>query len=214
MKKDLTEIAIILDESGSMSDCKNDTIGGVNEFLTTQQKIKGEANLTLIKFSNYYKVINDCTPIANVTLLNSENYTPSASTSLLDAVGKTINTIGNRLSKTDESDRPEKVIMLIVTDGEENSSTEFTRKQISDMVKHQKDVYKWEFVFIGADIDAWGEEIGITSNVNFSKQDLNRSFKGMSFYTANYRTNVDSMSMSDFNLSDEELDKGLENLSK
>jgi von Willebrand factor type A domain len=213
MKKDLSEIVLILDESGSMSFCKSDTVGGFNKFLTSQQKIKGEANVTFVKFSDYYKIINDATPINHVSHLNESNYTPSNSTALLDAVGKTINSIGKRLANTPENQRPEKVIMVIITDGYENNSKEFSRKQIFDMVTHQREKYNWEFIFLGANIDAWGQEIGIFNNVNISKDDLNRSFKGMSYYTANYRSgNV--ASTTDFNLSSAQLDEELEKMSE
>lgn len=212
MKKDLTEIVVILDESGSMSSCKSDTIGGFNEFVSSQKKIKGDANVTLVKFSDYYKVINDGTPLSHVALLNESNYTPSNSTALLDAVGKTINSIGVRLAKAPESERPEKVIFAIITDGEENSSKEFTRKQISEMITHQKDKYSWEFLFLGADIEAWGQEIGIYTNVNVSKSDMSRSFKGLSYYTANYRCAVSDMSADNFSLTSEELDQKLTDL--
>ena len=130
MKKDLTEIVIVLDESGSMSSCKSDTIGGFNEFLSTQKKIKGEANVTLVKFSDYYKVVNDGTALEHVSPLNESNYTPSYSTALLDAVGRTINSVGNRLSSLPEDQRPEKVIFAVITDGYENASKEFKREKI------------------------------------------------------------------------------------
>jgi len=212
MKKDLTLIAIILDESGSMSSCKSDTIGGVNEFLNTQKKIKGQADVTLVKFSDYYKIINDATPIENVALLNEGNYTPSNSTALLDAVGKTFNSIGTKLANMKENERPEKVLVLIITDGYENASKEFSKKQIFDMVTHQREKYNWQITFIGADIAAWGEEIGIYTNVSISKDDIVRSMKGMSLYTANYRTNSANISADNFNLSSEELDTELEKM--
>lgn len=212
MKKDLAEIVVVLDESGSMQSCKRDTIGGFNEFLSSQQKIKGDANVTLVKFSDYYTVVNEATPVAHVSPLNESNYTPSNSTALLDAVGKTINSIGKRLAALPEDKRAEKVIFAIITDGEENSSKEFTRKQIFEMVTHQRTKYNWEFLFLGADIDAWGAEIGITSNVNISKNDLSRSFKGMSYYTANCRVGSEVMSVANFNLSSQDLDTELEKM--
>ena len=212
MKKSLTEIVIVLDESGSMSSAKDDTIGGFNEFLKTQKKIKGEANCTLVKFSDYYKIINDGTPIENVAKLNESNYTPSYTTALLDACGRAINTVGKRISNTPKKKRPEKVIFAVITDGYENASKEFSRKQIFDLVKEQREKHNWEFLFLGADIDAWGEEIGITANIKISKDDLSRSFKGMSYYTANYRTDSVNMSVNNFDLSEKELDKEIDQL--
>jgi hypothetical protein len=213
MKKNLTHIAIILDESRSMSTCKNDTIGGFNEFLNTQKKIKGEANVTLVKFSDYYKVINDGVEINSVAILNESNYTPSNNTALLDAVGKTINHIGDRLASMKEKNKPEKVIMVIITDGEENSSREFSKTKVAEMIKHQREKYSWEFLFIGADIDAWGSEIGITSNVSISKQNLYTGFSQMSHYTANYRVG-NAVSTDSFSLSDAEISDDLQKMSK
>lgn len=212
MKKDLTEIVIVLDESGSMSSCKSDTIGGFNEFLSTQKKIKGEANVTLVKFSDYYKVVNDGTALEHVSPLNESNYTPSYSTALLDAVGRTINSVGNRLSLLPEDQRPEKVIFAVITDGYENASKEFTREKIFEMVTHQKTKYNWEFLFLGADIDAWGKEIGITSNVNIDKNAMFSNMSKMSYYTANYRTGSANFSTSNFSLSDDQVKEEMEKL--
>lgn len=212
MKKDLTEIVIVLDESGSMSSCKSDTIGGFNEFLSTQKKIKGEANVTLVKFSDYYKVVNDGTALEHVSPLNESNYTPSYSTALLDAVGRTINSVGNRLSSLPEDQRPEKVIFAVITDGYENASKEFKREKIFEMVTHQKTKYNWEFLFLGADIDAWGKEIGITSNVNIDKNAMFSNMSKMSYYTANYRTGSANFSTSNFSLSDDQVKEEMEKL--
>lgn len=211
MKKNLTEIVVVLDESGSMSLGKDDTIGGFNEFLKTQKEMKGEANFTLVKFSDYYKVVNDGSAIKQVSPLNEQNYTPSNSTALLDAVGRTINSVNKRLSSTPKKKRPEKVIFVILTDGHENHSKEFTRSQIFDMVKKQRNKHDWEFLFLGADIDAWGAELGITRNVSFSKADTGNKFKGISHYTANYRAG-NAISLASFDMSDEDLDKELEDL--
>jgi hypothetical protein len=210
MKKDLSEIILVLDESGSMESCKTDTIGGVNGFLKTQKKIKGEAKFTLVKFSDYYKVINDAIPLDQVMYLDEKSYTPSFSTALLDAVGKTIDSIGKRLAETPENERPEKVIFAIITDGYENSSSVYTQHQIFEMVSHQKKNYNWEFLFLGADIDAWGHEIGINNNVTMSKQDMPRSLKALSYFTANERMGGIKQKLSNFfDLSDDELDKKL-----
>ena len=169
MKNDLCEIVIILDESGSMESCKTDTINGVNLFLNNQKRINGEVYVTLVKFSDYYKIVNDKIPLDQIVYLDENNYKPSTSTALLDAVGKTIHTIGKRLADTPEDHRPAKVIFSIITDGYENASNDFSRKQIFDMVTHRREKYCWEFIFLGANIDAWGDEIGINLNVNIQK---------------------------------------------
>jgi hypothetical protein len=212
MKKDLSEIIIVLDESGSMGSCKSDTIGGVNLFLDNQKRIKGEVKVTLVKFSDYYKIINDAVPLDRVVYLDESNYTPSFCTALLDAVGKTINDIGKRLADTPESERPEKVIFAVITDGYENASHEFTRAQVFRMVTHQREKYSWEFIFLGADIDAWGREIGFSLNVNIHKNDLRRSFKGLSHHVLYCRMPHLFPDHDSFNLSENELDKKLDDL--
>lgn len=212
MKKDLCEIIMVLDESGSMGSCKSDTIGGVNEFLKNQKRIKGEVNVTLVKFSDYYNVVNDAIPLNQVVYLDDNNYTPSYTTALLDAVGKTINIIGKRLADTHEENRPEKVIFVIITDGMENASRGFTRSQIFDMVSHQKQKYNWEFIFLGADIDAWGEEIGVSLNVNILKNDMSRSFMGLSHHVLGRRKNKFFDLHESFDATKDELDKKLDNI--
>jgi hypothetical protein len=214
MKKDLCEIVIVLDESGSMGSCKSDTIGGVNLFLDNQKKIKGEVRVTLVKFSDYYKIVNDANPLDQVSYLNENNYTPSFSTALLDAVGKTINTTGKRLAETIEAERPEKIIFAVITDGYENSSREFTRRQVFQMVTHQKEKYSWEFIFLGADIDAWGDEIGITMNVKIHKNDLKRSFKGLSHHVLFSRMGRIFDTSESFDISENDLDKKLDDIGK
>lgn len=215
MKKDLTEIIFILDESGSMSSVKGDTIGGFNEFIEAQKRIPGTVKFTFVKFSDYYNVINEGTPIEEVSPLNESTYTPSFSTALLDAVGKAVNSVTARLDKTPEDEKPEKVLFAILTDGYENASTEYAQKAINEMIKNQRTKEGWEFLFLGADIDAWsgGSAMGINMNINISKNDLKRSMKGMSYYAASYRTNnLLGMSADTFNLSEEELDKKMEEL--
>jgi hypothetical protein len=214
MKKNLSEIVIILDESGSMATCMDDTIGGVNLFLDNQKRISGEAKVTVVKFSDIYEIINDSVPLDQVTYLDYFNYRPSNSTALLDAVGKTINNIGKRLADTPEADRPEKIIIAIITDGYENSSKEFSRSQVFSMVTHQREKYSWEFIFLGADIDAWGQEIGVSANVNIRKNDLRRSFKGLSIDVLYSRIDKMFDYEETFNLPEAELDKKLNDLGK
>jgi hypothetical protein len=214
MKKDFTEIVIVLDESGSMGSCKSDTIGGVNLFLNNQKKIQGEVSVTLVKFSDYYKIVNNAVPLDQIIYLDEDNYNPSNTTALLDAVGKTINNIGKRLANTPEPERPEKVIFTIITDGYENDSREFTRDQIFQMVSNQRNNYSWEFIFLGADIDVWGKEIGISLNVNIYKNDLRRSFKGLSHHVLYCRMEKMFPDIDSFNLSENELDKRLDDISE
>jgi hypothetical protein len=149
-----------------------------------------------------------------VIILDENNYKPSNTTALLDAVGKTINSIGRRLADTPESGRSEKIIFAIITDGYENASHDFSRKQIFDMVTHQREKYCWEFIFLGAYIDAWGDEIGITLNVNIQKDDLQRSFKGLSHNVLSCRMEKLFNPSDIFNLPEGEIDKRLNEFDK
>lgn len=154
--KEATDITIILDRSGSMASIKADTIGGVNQFITDQQKIPGECCLTLVQFDsvNPQEVVLDASPIADAKLLTDATFQPRGNTPLYDAVGLGIVRCGERLSKTLESDRPNKVIFVIVTDGEENSSREYNRKRVFDLIDVQTTQFNWQFVYIGANHDA------------------------------------------------------------
>src|SRR6476661_5469594 len=158
MKKNYTDITVVLDRSGSMMGTKSDTIGGFNAFLQEQKKVEGEATFTLIQFANTYEVTVNGANIQNVAELNETSYQPTgSSTSLLDALGKAINETGERLRRLAESKRPENVVFVVITDGQENSSREFKKATINEMIQHQTDKYKWEFVFLGANQDAISE---------------------------------------------------------
>jgi len=151
------EIVCILDKSGSMSSVKDDAIGGFNTFLEEQKKLPGKANMSLILFNHEYEEIFSGKDIQKVLSLENKNYIPFGTTALLDAVGRTIDDVGRRLSNTNEKERPEKVIVVIMTDGQENASKDYKRDKISEMVKHQQEKYRWEFIFLAANIDAFSE---------------------------------------------------------
>lgn len=171
-KPNFTSINVIIDRSGSMQHLTNDTIGGFNTFLQEQKEVPGEAVLSLTLFDTVCKSVHDCVPLAQVPKLNKTVYRTGGYTALLDALGTTINNTGARLAAMNEEDRPSKVIFLIVTDGAENSSKEFVAEKIRDMVTHQKEVYSWEFVFMGANIDsiATGTSLGVSAanSLNYS----------------------------------------------
>jgi len=164
-----TDINILLDISGSMKEIKSDTIGGFNQFLQTQKELPDEAVVTLVQFDDQYDLIYSAVPIQQVADLTEETFVPRGWTALLDALGKLIDTTGTRLRDMPEHDRPSKVIFVIITDGEENKSKTFSKDKIFSMIKHQKDVYSWDFVFIGAnqDVIASGADIGISSKNTF-----------------------------------------------
>lgn len=155
MDTNYTEIAMVLDCSSSMDSVRGETIKGVNAFLDNQKIQPGEAKMTLVTFATTVNLplyegrkIQECAP------LSMESYVPNGWTALLDAIGRTINSLGARLKAMPEHARPAKVIVVIVTDGEENKSVEFNRAQINEMIKHQTEVYRWEFMYIGANQDA------------------------------------------------------------
>lgn len=158
------DITIVLDRSGSMESIKDDTIGGFNSFLEDQKETPGDDLLTLIQFDNRYEVVHDAVPLSEVKPLNGKTFVPRASTALLDAIGRAINSTGARLATMKEEDRPEQVIFVIVTDGYENASQEFSRKQVFDMIDHQTEKYSWQFVYLGANQDA----IKVASNLGIS----------------------------------------------
>lgn len=165
MNHNLTEIVFILDRSGSMSHLQADTIGGYNSFLDEQKRQTGEAHVTTVLFDDGYSVLHDHLPIHSVSPITARDYIPVGMTALYDAVGRTIASVGKRLSETAEEDRPSKVIFVITTDGEENCSHEYTGDKVKEMIEHQKSKYSWEFLFIGAGIDAYhsASSIGIDS---------------------------------------------------
>lgn len=169
-KENFTSINVIIDRSGSMAGLATDTIGGFNTFLAEQKAQPGEAMFTLCTFNTDYHLVHDCVSLAAVPDLDKTTYSPSGGTALLDAMGTTIDTVGKKLASMPEKDRPSKIIFLIMTDGQENSSKRFTPAQIKEMVQHQKDVYSWEFVFMGANIDAIteGEALGISVQNTFN----------------------------------------------
>ena len=166
MKKGLIEIVFILDKSGSMSGLESDTIGGYNSFLKRQKKVEGEALVSTVLFSDYNNVIHDRVELSKVEPLTDKQYTVDGCTALLDAIGGAIHHIGNVHKYAREEDRPEKTVFVITTDGQENSSREYTYAKIKKMIENQQEKYGWEFIFLGANIDAIGEagKLGIASN--------------------------------------------------
>jgi hypothetical protein len=149
-----TEIAFVLDRSGSMSCCQEAAIAGFNQFLSEQQNTEGLAKLTLVLFDDEYLVPVSSLPVPEVVPLTGDTYQPRNCTALLDAIGQTVDDLGRRLGALAEKDRPGQVIVAILTDGLENASQRFTWKQIAAKIKHQTDVYKWIFLFLGANQDA------------------------------------------------------------
>ena len=154
MKSNLTELVFILDRSGSMGGLESDTIGGFNSMLAKQQAEQGGCRITTILFDNEYEVLHDRIDIQAVNPITAKEYFVRGNTALLDAVGKTINKIGVVQKNTSEEYRADKVLFVITTDGMENASHEFSYEKIKSMIERQKSKYGWEFIFLGANIDA------------------------------------------------------------
>ncbi len=166
MKKDVTELVFILDRSGSMSGLESDTIGGYNAMLAKQKKEPGEAVITTVLFDDQFELLHDRINLKGIAPITETEYFVRGSTALLDAVGKTINKIGNVQKHTAEDERAEHVMVVITTDGMENASQEFSYGKVRRMIEHQKNKYGWEFIFLGANIDAvaTAERFGIGEN--------------------------------------------------
>ena len=154
MKKNLTELVFILDRSGSMAGLEADTIGGFNAMLEKQRKEPGEAVISTVLFDNETEVIHDRIPLDRVPRLTEKEYYVRGCTALLDAVGGAIHHIGNVHKYAREEDRPEKTLFVITTDGLENASRRYTYDKVKTMIERQREKYGWEFLFLGANIDA------------------------------------------------------------
>ena len=154
MKKNLTELVFILDRSGSMAGLEKDTIGGVNAMIEKQKKEPGEAIVSTVLFDNESEVIHDRVDIQKIEPMTDREYHVRGCTALLDAVGGAIHHIGNVHKYAREEDRPEKTLFVITTDGMENASRKYTYERLKAMIERQKEKYGWEFIFLGANIDA------------------------------------------------------------
>ncbi len=154
MRKGLTELVFILDRSGSMSGLEADTVGGYNSMLAKQRAVQGECRITTVLFNNGYELLHDRIDIRAVKAITTKEYEVGGSTALLDAIGTTIDKIDNVQKHTAEDYRAEKVMFVIITDGEENSSREYSAEKVKRQIEQQKMKHGWEFVFLGANIDA------------------------------------------------------------
>lgn len=154
MKKNLTEIVFILDRSGSMSGLEADTIGGFNSMIEKQKKADGEALISTVLFDNTSEVIHDRLDVRSIQPMTDEDYTVRGCTALLDAIGGAIRHIGNIHKYARNEDVPEHTMFVITTDGMENASHRYGSEKVKQMIERQKEKYGWEFLFLGANIDA------------------------------------------------------------
>jgi len=194
-----TDITLILDKSDSMSNCHGATIEMVNPFIEDRRKDPDECILSLVQFSSSNPYADPLTrtfvgsPIKESPRIDSCNYCLYGRTALLDAMGITIKDVGKRLSGMPEDDRPDRVLIVVMTDGQENDSIKFTHRQVVDMTNHQRDHYRWEFMFLGADMDSFTAEkqaqaLGIYANntMNYRKSSTREAGKCMTQSVANY----------------------------
>jgi len=194
-KKGLTEIVAIIDKSGSMSGLQSKTIEGFNEFLNDQKELDEKANFSLILFSSYNKeqIIFDSIDINEATELNKMNYAPRGTTALYDAIGKTIKSLNKRIKNLNKKERPERVLFVILTDGQENSSRIFNKKMISKMINKKEKKNKWNFIYLGSNQDSFteGGAIGVKSskilNYDNTPDGTQFAYTNISNYTKMYR---------------------------
>ena len=193
MKKGLTELVFILDKSGSMSGLEADTIGGYNSMLSKQQAEEGECRITTLLFNNSFHLLHDRIDLKAVGPITENEYRVGGSTALLDAIGLTVDKIGNAQKNTAEDYRAEKVLVVIITDGEENSSREYSSDKVKMMIERQKNRFGWEFIFLGANIDSveTAGRFGIGRNraVDYvpDKQGVNLNYSTLNSTVAEYR---------------------------
>lgn len=192
MAKD--EIILIIDKSGSMDAIKSFAIEGFNAFLDQQRQVERSANVTLVLFDHRYHLIHNGIDIHKVENLQNSNYKPSGTTALLDAVGRTVDRVGERLDSLEESQKPENVIVFILTDGLENSSSDYSRRKVRNMIEHQESKYSWEFIYGGANQDAFAEAGGLgikrknTFNFDATAEGTKVAYEESSKIMESYRT--------------------------
>lgn len=194
MKTDLTELVFILDRSGSMSGLESDTIGGYNAMLKKQQQEPGEATVTTVLFDDEYQLLHDRINIKGISPITEKEYFVRGTTALLDTIGKTIHKIHNAQQHTSPEHRADKVLFVIITDGMENASREYSYAQVKQLVERQKETYGWEFIFLGANIDAiataatFGISADRAANYHADSQGTQLNYEAVGCAVSEFRT--------------------------
>jgi len=184
-----TEIVFVLDKSGSMNTIKDDAIGGFNEFVKSQLELEGETNVTLVLFDNEIEVHND------IHELNADTYIPSGMTALLDAIGTGVSNLRSKMDNMEKEEMPDNVIFVIMTDGQENSSKEYTKEGIELIIKEHTEKHDWQFIFLGANIDSVSTAKGLGIRADFagdfaySASGASQAFFGATKMATSYRSN-------------------------
>ena len=192
-----TSITVVLDRSGSMADVCDDAIGGFNTFLKAQQKEAAGTTLTLTQFDNEYEIVCLDRPVAQVEPLTTETYCPRGGTALNDAIARSIVELEKRIEAAAPEARPERVVVVILTDGQENSSVEFSTAEVKGLIERHRTERGWAFVFLGADMDAFAEgaQYGIQANQAYcfskQRQGTERVFSAMADVMERYRMGED-----------------------
>ena len=211
MKKDYTHIVLLLDRSGSMYSIKKDMDGGIKNFLEEQKLESGDCTITAAQFDTTYEILYDRTPIAKVKKIEID---PRGGTALIDSMVRLINEVGNDLSSLEEEDKPDKVLFVTITDGEENSSCEFTNKDLMELIGQQEKDFSWNFTYIGANQDAFlsaskfGGRVYNSLNYEATSKGVEGMFTKLSSATSRYRSasaeSVVAAAGSAFNYTEEE----------
>ena len=190
MKKDCLELVFVLDRSGSMSGLEKDTIGGFNSMMEKQKTESGEVLVTTVLFDNRIEQLHDRLDIRAMAPLTEKDYFVRGSTALLDALGSTITRVARNHHRMAKDYRPEKTMFVIITDGYENASREYSRARVKELIEHEKSKYGWEFLFLGANIDAvaTAETMGIDKDYSV---DFHADEKGVAL---NYKVLSDAVS--------------------
>jgi Mg-chelatase subunit ChlD len=199
--KDATHIAVLLDRSGSMADIKDETISGFNCFLEKQKAAGDNATLTLVQFDTEgTDVVHESKPILEVPDLNHQTFQPRGGTPLLDALGQTIDSTGRALAAIPAANRPDKVVFVVITDGQENSSRHHTKTSVKEKIDHQSSKYNWQFVYLGANQDAFHEAgaVGITmaNAANYAPARMQAAFAATAVNVAQFRRSGNAAKLS------------------
>lgn len=184
-KSKITEIAYVLDRSGSMASLQEEAVSAFNEFLHEQTKVPGEARLTLVLFDDQYLAVHEALPLQYVPELTAATFVPRGSTALLDAIGRTIKELGERINRLPPKAQPAKVIVAVYTDGLENASTKYSSHHIADLIRLHRESKGWEFLFLAANQDAIATaaslhlDVALCANVSFTPKAMKST--GMAF---------------------------------
>lgn len=209
MKKDYTHIVMLIDRSGSMGSIKKDMEGGIKSFIDNQKEQPGICTITAAQFDTEYEIIHNRLLINEIKDIKIQ---PRGGTALIDSMSRLINEVGVDLSKLDEDEKPERVLFVTITDGEENSSREYTNEDLSKLIKEQEDKYSWNFTYIGANQDAFdtARRFGVSYNKSMNyvttNDGINNMFDKLNDATIRYRSvSADKLNKDSFNFTDDEL---------